>query len=199
MNSYSFFFSLSSSLLFFSLSVMSNSFATLWMAARQAPLSMEFSKQEYWSGFHFLLQGIFLTQGLNPRPIHLLHSPALTGRFFTTEPARKPLPLSKSLQNGGAYGKERAFLNSRWCREKPSSLMLALNMGAGVTYDFTARLSCASRALDLLDFRGFSRPGSPSEPRLPQRPLRQGSEETRFICLLMEKVEELAQGEKQHK
>ena len=30
------------------------------------PLSMEFSRQEYWSGCHFLLQGIFPTQGLNP-------------------------------------------------------------------------------------------------------------------------------------
>ena len=36
----------------------------------QAPLSLGFSKQEYWSGLPFLLQGIFLTQGLNP---HLLH------------------------------------------------------------------------------------------------------------------------------
>ena len=27
---------------------------------------MGFSRQEYWSGLHFLLQGIFLTQGLNP-------------------------------------------------------------------------------------------------------------------------------------
>ena len=26
------------------------------MAAHQAPLSLEFSRQEYWSGFHFLLQ-----------------------------------------------------------------------------------------------------------------------------------------------
>ena len=31
---------------------------------------MEFSRQEYWSGCHSLLQGIFLTQGLN---LHLLH------------------------------------------------------------------------------------------------------------------------------
>ena len=31
--------------------------------AYQAPLSMEFSKQEYWIGSHSLLQGIFLTQG----------------------------------------------------------------------------------------------------------------------------------------
>ena len=32
----------------------------------QAPLSMEFSRQEYWSEGHSLLQGICLTQGLNP-------------------------------------------------------------------------------------------------------------------------------------
>ena len=34
--------------------------------ACQAPLSMGFSRQEYWVGCHFLLQGIFPTQGLNP-------------------------------------------------------------------------------------------------------------------------------------
>ena len=39
--------------------------ATLWTVAHQAPLSMEFSRQDYWSGCHFLLQEIFLTQGLN--------------------------------------------------------------------------------------------------------------------------------------
>ena len=38
-------------------------FMTPWTIARQAPLSMVFSRQEYWSGFHALLQGIFLTQG----------------------------------------------------------------------------------------------------------------------------------------
>ena len=31
----------------------------------QALPSMGFSRQEYWSGYHFLLQGIFPTQGLN--------------------------------------------------------------------------------------------------------------------------------------
>ena len=40
-------------------------FTTPWTVARQAPLSMEFSREEYWSG-HDLLQGIFLTQGSNP-------------------------------------------------------------------------------------------------------------------------------------
>ena len=38
-------------------SVTSNS-ATLWTVACQAPLSMGFPRQEYWSGCHFLLQGL---------------------------------------------------------------------------------------------------------------------------------------------
>ena len=45
-------------------SVVSDSFVTLWTVALQAPLSMGFLRQEM--GFHFLLQGIFLTQGSSP-------------------------------------------------------------------------------------------------------------------------------------
>ena len=47
--------------------------ATLWTVGHQAPLSMGFSRQEYWSGCHTLLQGIFPTQGLNSRLLHHLH------------------------------------------------------------------------------------------------------------------------------
>ena len=50
--------------------VVSNSFATLRTVTHQAPLSMEFSKQEYWTGCHFLLQGTFPTQGSHPRLLH---------------------------------------------------------------------------------------------------------------------------------
>ena len=48
-------------------------FGTPWSVAHQAPLSMEFSRQEYWSSLHSLLQGIFLTHGSNPHLVHLLH------------------------------------------------------------------------------------------------------------------------------
>ena len=48
-------------------------FVTPWTVAHQAPLSMRFSRQEYWSGLHALLLGIFLTQGLNSRLLPLLH------------------------------------------------------------------------------------------------------------------------------
>ena len=40
-------------------------FATPWTVAHQSPPSMEFFRQEYWSGCHFLLQGIFPTRGSN--------------------------------------------------------------------------------------------------------------------------------------
>ena len=45
-------------------------FVTLWIIAFRAPLSWEFFHKEYWSGIYFLLQGIILTQGLNPRLLY---------------------------------------------------------------------------------------------------------------------------------
>ena len=55
-------------------------FVTPETVARQAPLSMGFFRQEYWSGLPFLPPGIFPTQGLEPEsPV----SPALVGGFFT--------------------------------------------------------------------------------------------------------------------
>ena len=53
----------------------------LQTVARQALLSKGFSRQGYWSGCHFLLQGIFPTQGASS---HLSESPALAGGFCTT-------------------------------------------------------------------------------------------------------------------
>ena len=52
--------------------------------ARQAPLSMEFSRQQYWSGLPFLSPGDLLDPGIEPG------SPALQVGFFTTEPPGKP-------------------------------------------------------------------------------------------------------------
>ena len=44
-----------------------------WTEARQAPLLMEFSRQEYSVECHSLLQGIFSIQGSNPRLLYLQH------------------------------------------------------------------------------------------------------------------------------
>ena len=40
-------------------------FVTPWTTAHQTPLSMGFSRQEYWSGLPFSPLGYFLTQGSN--------------------------------------------------------------------------------------------------------------------------------------
>ena len=70
-------------------SVMSNSFATPWTVAHQAPLSMGFSRQEYWSGLPFPSPGDLPDTGIKPV------SPALVGRFFTTAPPGKPINHNK--------------------------------------------------------------------------------------------------------
>ena len=48
-------------------------FATLWTVTHQAPLSLDFPGKNTGVGCHFLLQGIFLTQGLNLSLLYLLH------------------------------------------------------------------------------------------------------------------------------
>ena len=57
-------------------------FATPWTVARQAPLSMEFSKQESCSGLPFhTLRSLPTNPGFElVSPV----APALSGRFFTT-------------------------------------------------------------------------------------------------------------------
>ena len=45
-------------------------FVTPWTVACQTPLSMEFFRQEYWSGEPFPSPGIFPTQGSNPSLLH---------------------------------------------------------------------------------------------------------------------------------
>ena len=69
---------------------MSDCFVTPWAVAHQAPLSMGFSRQEYWSRLSFPPPGNLLDQGIEPL------SPALAGELFTTEPPGKPMLLSYS-------------------------------------------------------------------------------------------------------
>ena len=55
-------------------------FVTLWTLAHQAPLSMGFSRQEYWSGLPFPPPGNLPDPGIQPAFLMFL---ALAGRFFT--------------------------------------------------------------------------------------------------------------------
>ena len=67
-----------------------------WTVACQAPLSMEFSKQEYWSGLLFPSPGDYPDPGIKSVPLVF---PALAGGFFTTVPPGKPLnsEISRSI------------------------------------------------------------------------------------------------------
>ena len=62
-------------------------FAMPWTVAHQAPLSMGFSRQEFWSGLPFPSPGDLPDPGIKPTS---LASSALVGRFFTTVPLGKP-------------------------------------------------------------------------------------------------------------
>ena len=65
-------------------------FATLWTIARQAPLSLGFSRQV---DCHALLQGIFSIQGIKPR------SPALQADSLPTEPPGKAFTEAKCVRS----------------------------------------------------------------------------------------------------
>ena len=69
-------------------------FVTLWTVALQAPLSMGFSRQEYWSRLPFPPPGIELVS-----PV----SPSLAGRFFTTEPPGKAVDCEFNVNKAMLY------------------------------------------------------------------------------------------------
>ena len=59
-------------------------FETPWNIAYEVPLSMGFSRQEYWSGLLFTPPGNLPDPRIEPK------SPALAGGFFTSEQPGKP-------------------------------------------------------------------------------------------------------------
>ena len=63
-------------------------FVTPGTVARQAPLSMGFPRQEYWSGLPFPSPGDLLDPGIK---LVSPAFPAFVGRFFTIEPPGKPI------------------------------------------------------------------------------------------------------------
>ena len=69
-------------------------FATYSTVAHQAPLSMEYSRQEYWNGLRFPSSEDLLDPRIEPVSLEF---PELAGRFFTTEPCGKFInPVSQA-------------------------------------------------------------------------------------------------------
>ena len=84
-------------------------FATPWTAAHQAPVSVGFPRQEYWSGLPFPLLGDLPKPGSEPISLQVS---CITSEFFTTEPSGKPYSFlnclvysitSSSLHSFGDY------------------------------------------------------------------------------------------------
>ena len=67
-------------------------FSTLWTASHQAPVSMQFSRQEYWSGWPFPTPGDLPSPGIKPASL------ASAGEFFITTPPAAAA-AAKSLQS----------------------------------------------------------------------------------------------------
>ena len=77
-----------------------------WTAARSAPLSMGFSRQEYWSRLPFFSPGDLPDPRIEPTS---LMSPASAGWFCTTSAIGMPPPIDRwslcsSLESGLAVG-----------------------------------------------------------------------------------------------
>ena len=80
-------------------------FAALWTVAHQAPLSLGFSRQEYWGGWPCPPLRDLPDPGVEPAS---LRSPSLAGGFFTTSTTWSPCPHT------------RLGRGSHCCAHKPS-------------------------------------------------------------------------------
>ena len=77
--------------------VVSDPFVTPWVVTPQAPLFIEFPRQDYRRGLPFPSPGDLPNTGIEPM------SSALAGGFFTTEPPGKPLNQQEMLLSCYCY------------------------------------------------------------------------------------------------
>ena len=83
-------------------------FATPWTVACQAYLPMVFSRQEYWTGLPFPISEDLPDLGIETES---LVSPALAGKFFTTEPSGTP----EWITDLNAIAKTLQYLEDSFC------------------------------------------------------------------------------------
>ena len=88
-------------------------FAILWTIAHQAPLSMGFSRQEYWSRLPCPPPGHLPHPGIEPTS---LTSPLLAGLFFTTSATCEALRLTYT----AIYKTDKQQDATVWHRERHS-------------------------------------------------------------------------------
>ena len=89
-------------------------FVTLWTVAHQVPLSVGFSRQEYWSGFPFPSPGVLPDLGIESFP-------ALQADSLPSEPPGKPPGAEIRLKDRMTPKPGRGFFNSCWSPWAPFS------------------------------------------------------------------------------
>ena len=114
-------------------------FAILWTVACQIPLSMEFSRQKYWSGLPFPPAGDLPNPGIEPMSPA---SPALAGRFFTTELHGKPIRQESSL-----YKATQVRLKAH---DFEGQYHITINENLRERYDFKTLIDIIKRELSLI-------------------------------------------------
>ena len=97
-------------------------FATPWTVARQAPLSMGFPRQEYWSGLPCPSPGVFPTQGQKPGYLGLLHWHSL------------PLCHLGSPEMWHIFMENKTNKNLRWFWSSPQGFVL-ITLGGSLRCD----------------------------------------------------------------
>ena len=156
-------------------------FATLCTVAHQAPLSVGFSRQEYWSGLPCSPPGDLPNPGTEPAS---LTSPALAGRFLPLAPPGKPvlIPAPSILPSGLDGGLRHRASGLRrwtgvcrirlWCRHRTGiwalDLWPAVLDGACSNAYPVCRARLLVRTLDPL----VCRPGPGSEAPASRTPVR---------------------------
>ena len=101
-------------------------FAAPWTVACQAPLSMGFYRQEYWSGLPFPSPGHLPDPGIEPVS---LESAALAGRFSTTSATWGPPSSSVARSNSWRpLGPGKGFLSRPWTLSALGQLPLRESM-----------------------------------------------------------------------
>ena len=90
-------------------------------AACQAPLSMAFSRQEYWSGSPRPSPRDLPDPGVEPA---FLKSPALSGGFFTTRPPGKPLVLDTTPVTSVTFSESLNFSNLQFPQVKNEEIVV---------------------------------------------------------------------------
>ena len=85
-------------------------FVTPWTTAHQAPLSVEFSRQEYCSGLSFLSPGDLPNTGIQPG------SPTLQADYLTSEPpGTEPTSLMSPALAGGFFTISATYIHTYIC------------------------------------------------------------------------------------